>query len=120
MRLCARLHRYAKRHGLATRTGLREALRAGLGVRFYPLLQDFCARLHRYAKRRGLATRTGLREALRAGLGVRFFRRLGVTVPIGQTGPSGPPLHQDRRCQGGRDRPKCRGRLRHREEGKAP
>src|SRR5260370_15694041 len=79
LRLCARLHRYAKRHGLATRTGLREALRAGLGVRFYPLLQDFCARLHRYAKRRGLATRTGLREALRAGLGVRFFRRLGVT-----------------------------------------
>jgi hypothetical protein len=38
-RLCARLHRYAKRLCLATCTGLREALRAGLGVRFSFLLR---------------------------------------------------------------------------------
>ena len=35
LRLCARLHRYAKRRGLVTRTGLCEALRAGLGVRSF-------------------------------------------------------------------------------------
>src|ERR1700746_4236866 len=35
LRLCARLHRYAKRRGLATRSRLREALRAGLCVRLF-------------------------------------------------------------------------------------
>jgi hypothetical protein len=34
LRLCARLHRYAKCFCLATCTGLGEALRAGLGVSF--------------------------------------------------------------------------------------
>src|SRR5260370_36506962 len=82
LRLCARLHRYAKRHGLATRTGLREALRAGLGVRFYPLLQAFGARRHSYAKRLGLPTRPGLREALQAATCRRLFRPLRGAVAL--------------------------------------
>src|SRR3981189_242561 len=64
-------------------------------------------------------------------LGVRSFTELGVKsltrliltfspVPIGQTGLSEPLLHQGRRCQEGRDRPKCRDRLRRRGEGMAP
>src|SRR6267143_5605576 len=56
-------------------------------------------------------------------LGVKSLTRLLLTispVPIGQTGLSEPLPHQGRRCQEGRDRPKCRDRLRRRGEGMAP
>ncbi len=72
LRLCVRLRRYAKRRGLATRTGLGEALRAGLCVRFSASLRDIAS------NKSGLTQTTGLADSGTESLCGASFRFGGL------------------------------------------